>query len=135
MRRCRLKFISVYCMDDFTAILTKTSRDGKPDASALLPMVYEELRRMAYSQMALESANHTLQPTALVHEAWLRMVKDEDRTWHNRAYFFSAAATSMRRILVEHARKKSRKKRGGDQVRVDFDVLSFPGRCRMSASC
>lgn len=117
-------------LNDFTVILNSASQGDDHSASALLPLVYEELRRVAYSQMAMESANHTLQPTALVHEAWLRMVSDEDRTWHNRAYFFASAATAMRRILVEHARRKGRLKRGGDRQRLDLDVLDLaePGQ-------
>ena len=94
-------------------------------AAALLPLVYDELRRLAYARMATESSDHTLQPTALVHEAWLRMVGQQDRTWQNRAYFFSAAATSMRRILVEHARRKMRLKHGGGQLRVDIDSIEL----------
>lgn len=91
----------------------------------LLPLVYAELRKMASKRLSLESANHTLQPTELVHEAWLRTVGAKDRTWESRASFFSAAALAMRRILVEHARKKARQKRGGNPVRVDVDVQDF----------
>lgn len=87
----------------------------------MLPLVYDELKRLAYSHMSSQSPAHTLQPTALVHEAWLRMVDDKDRTWNNRTHFFAAAATAMRNILIDHARKKSRIKRGGDQQRVDID--------------
>lgn len=112
-------------MNDVTMILNAAAKGDDHSAEALLPLVYEELRSLARSQMAMESASHTLQPTALVHEAWLRMVKDSDRTWQNRAYFFVAAAQSMRRILVEHARRKSRLKRGGDQVRLNLDDLEL----------
>lgn len=112
-------------MNDFTQVLHSASQGDDRSAESLLPLVYEELRRLAYSRMAKESANHTLQPTALVHEAWLRMVNDDERTWHNRAYFFSAAATSMRRILVEHARAKARLKRGGDQQRKDVNLVDL----------
>jgi RNA polymerase sigma factor (TIGR02999 family) len=87
--------------------------------------VYDELRKMAYDRLSLESANHTLQPTELVHEAWLRTVGDKDRTWETRSCFFAAAALAMRRILVEHARRKSRVKRGSNPVRVDVDMLEF----------
>jgi len=113
-------------MNDFTIILNAASHGDDHSASALLSLVYDELRRLAYARMAMEKEGHTLQPTALVHEAWLRMVNDEERTWHNRAYFFTAAATAMRRILVEHARKKSRLKRGGDRQQVDADLLELP---------
>jgi RNA polymerase sigma factor (TIGR02999 family) len=88
-------------------------------------MVYEELRRLAAARMAHESAGHTLQPTALVHEAWLRMVRDDHRTWINRAYFFAAAAEAMRRILIEHARRKSALKHGGGQERLNIDDLEL----------
>ncbi|MBN2684652.1 MAG: sigma-70 family RNA polymerase sigma factor [Pontiellaceae bacterium] len=98
---------------------------GSIKSEQLLPLVYAELRKMAGKRLSLESANHTLQPTELVHEAWLRTVGAEDRTWENRSSFFSAAALAMRRILVEHARKKSRQKRGGNPVRVDVDVQEF----------
>jgi RNA polymerase sigma factor (TIGR02999 family) len=77
--------------------------------------------------MAQESAGQTLQATALVHEAWLRMVGDGDRTWENRAHFFGAAAEAMRRILIENARRKSRLKRGGGQIRLDIDDLDLAG--------
>lgn len=112
-------------MNDITLILQSVKHGDGQQEKALLPLVYEELRTMAKSQMARESADHTLQPTALVHEAWLRMVDDRERTWHNRAYFFSAAATAMRRILVEHARRKSRLKHGGTQKRVDVEILDL----------
>jgi RNA polymerase sigma factor (TIGR02999 family) len=112
-------------MNDLTVILNAAAHGDGHSASALLPLVYDELRRLARSRMAMEGAGHTLQPTALVHEAWLRMVAAEDRTWQNRAYFFSSAATAMRRILVEHARKKSRLKRGGERQRLDIDALEL----------
>jgi len=110
-------------MNDFTIMLNAVSHGGGQSAQALLPLVYEELRRLAYSRMAMESPNHTLQPTALVHEAWLRMVDDTDRDWRNRAYFFTAASTAMRRILIDHARRKSALKHGGGQQRLDMESL------------
>ena len=112
-------------MDDFTVFLNSAAHGDRRSAEALLPLIYEELRRLASTHMALESANHTLQPTALVHEAWLKMVNDQERTWHNRAYFFAAAATMMRRILVDHARRKKRLKRGGQYQRQDVDILNL----------
>lgn len=103
-----------------TVVLQAISR-GEGGASAeLLPIVYEELRRLAMSRMSQEAAGHTLQATALVHEAWLRLVGSGDRTWQNRAHFFGAAAEAMRRILIESARRKSRIKRGGNFIRVDL---------------
>ena len=108
-------------MNDFTEILHAAAHGKSQSAETLLPLVYEELRKLAHARMAKEAPNHTLQPTALVHEAWLRMVDDEERTWQNRAYFFSAASTAMRRILVDHARSKTRLKRGGDHQRLYID--------------
>lgn len=83
------------------------------DADALLPLVYEQLRRLAQQQMNAERRDHTLQATALVHEAYARLVGDRPVAWANRAHFFSAAAEAMRRILIEHARSRARLKRGG----------------------
>jgi len=91
----------------------------------LLPLVYQELRRLAAARMAQEAAGHTLQPTALVHEAWLRLVSDGNRSWQNRAHFFGAAAEAMRRILIERARRKSRLKRGSGQVPLEISELEI----------
>ncbi len=107
-------------MSDVTLILQAVSRGEGRTLDELLPLVYEELRRLAAARMAQESAGHTLQPTALVHEAWIRLVSDGDRTWKNRAYFFGAAAEAMRRILIENARRKSRLKYGGGQERLNI---------------
>ncbi len=112
-------------MGDVTQLLQAVSR-GDPKASEeLLPLVYQDLRRQAAAQMARESAGQTLQPTALLHEAWLRVAGDGVHNWQNRAHFFGAAAEAMRRILVENARRKSRLKRGGDLVRVDADQIEL----------
>jgi len=112
-------------MTDITLILEDISR-GEPQASdKLLPLVYNELRNLASARMLRESSGHTLQPTALVHEAWLRMVGDGSQSWKNRAYFFAAAAEAMRRILVEHARRKSRFKHGGGLQRMNIDELEL----------
>ncbi len=112
-------------MSDFTQILI-SAVDGDPHSSeTLLNLVYEDLRRLAQARMVRESPSHTLQPTALVHEAWLSMVDDKDRVWQNRAYFFAAAATAMRRILIDHARKKATKKHGGHYYRLDIDQLNL----------
>src|SRR5262245_63053939 len=95
--------------------------NGDPKASeALLPLVYDELRRLAAAKMARESPGQTLQPTALVHEAWLRLGGDDQPNWQNRSHFLGAAAEAMRRILVENARRKLRLKRGGSNERVDL---------------
>lgn len=112
-------------MSDVTLILQAVGRGEGRSLDELLPLVYEELRRLAAARMAQESAGHTLQPTALVHEAWLRLVNDGDRTWKNRAYFFGAAAEAMRRILIESARRKSRLKYGGGQERLNIADLEL----------
>jgi RNA polymerase sigma factor (TIGR02999 family) len=96
--------------------------DGKSEASQdLFAIVYTELRRMARNRMAREAPGHTLQPTALVHEAYIRLMTDEGSRFENRAHFFSAAAEAMRRILIEHARRKNRNKRQGNMQRIDLD--------------
>ncbi len=86
----------------------------------MLPLVYDELRKLAACRMANEAAGHTLQPTALVHEAWLRLVGNESPKFENRAHFFAAAAEAMRRILIDQARRKRAQRRGGGQERVDI---------------
>jgi RNA polymerase sigma factor (TIGR02999 family) len=112
-------------MSDVTLILQALGRGEKRASEGLLPLVYDELRRLAGGRMAREAAGQTLQPTALVHEAWLRLVGAGDRNWENRAHFFGAAAEAMRRILIESARRKSRLKHGGGQVRVEFEGLDL----------
>ena len=89
-------------------------------ASELLPLVYDELRRLARAQLARERPGSTLQPTALVHEAYLRLVGDDDREWDGRAHFFAAAAEAMRRILIERARRRLAVKHGGRERRVEL---------------
>jgi len=96
--------------------------DGKA-ADELLPLVYEELRRLAASKMANEPPGHTLQPTALVHEAWLRLVGSKESKFENRAHFFAAAAEAMRRILIDRARQKRALRHGGGQQRVDLEEV------------
>jgi RNA polymerase sigma factor (TIGR02999 family) len=99
---------------------------GDPKAAAeLLPLVYDELHKLAAARMAGEKPGHTLQATALVHEAYLRLVGPEQaRHWNSRGHFFAAAAEAMRRILVDQARRKLSKKRGGDRARLDLDQLA-----------
>src|SRR5262245_37642925 len=109
-------------MSEFTQILDRVQRDPQA-ANELLPLVYEELRKLAAHRMASESPGQTLQPTALVHEAWLRLVGSTDQSWNNRGHFFGAAAEAMRRILVENARRKGRFKHGGELRRVDLSNL------------
>ncbi len=112
-------------MNDFTLMLKSAAHGDSDQSKALLPLVYEELRKLARIHMSREFGDHTLQATALVHEAWLRMVGESDRTWQNRASFYAAASTAMRRILVDHARRKSSLKRGGDQQRLDVDEIEL----------
>ena len=112
-------------MSDITLMLQAVARGEQQASSDLMPLVYEELRRLAGARMAREAAGQTLQPTALVHEAWLRLVGDGDRTWENRAHFFGAAAEAMRRILIESARRKSRLKHGGGQARVELEDVDL----------
>ena len=112
-------------MSEVTLALQSVSRGERKATEELFPLVYEELRRMAEKRMAGEAAGHTLQPTALVHEAWLRLVGDKDRTWKNRAYFFGAVAEAMRRILREGARRRRAERHGGGQERVDVDDPSL----------
>jgi RNA polymerase sigma factor (TIGR02999 family) len=104
------------------ARLLDSIAEGDPHAAAeLLPLVYEELRKLARARMARETPGQTLTPTALVHEAYLRLVGDRQPEWANRAHFFAAAAQAMRRILVERARRYGREKHGGGRWRVTLD--------------
>ena len=113
-------------MSEVTRILACIERGDAQAAEQLLPLVYHELRKVAAHKMASERPGHTLQPTALVHEAWLRLVGDEASKFENRAHFFAAAAEAMRRILVESARRKKRLKHGGQLERVDVEVVELP---------
>jgi RNA polymerase sigma factor (TIGR02999 family) len=112
-------------MSEITLVLQAIGRGEEHASQELLPLVYEQLRHLAAARMAQEAPGQTLQATALVHEAWLRLVKDEEQTWENRAHFFGAAAEAMRRIVIENARRKSRVKRGGGLVRVDISELNL----------
>ena len=112
-------------MSNITLVLESVGRGERKATEELFPLVYEELRRMAAARMAGEAAGHTLQPTALVHEAWLQLVGDGEQTWQNRRHFFGAAAEAMRRILILNARRKSALKRGGAQSRVDIEDLEI----------
>jgi len=106
-----------------TQLLIAIDGGDSKAADELLPVVYEELRRLAAQKMAHEAAGQTLQPTALVHEAWLRLVKTPDQSWNNRGHFFAAAAEAMRRILIDKARRKHRLRHGEGLVRVDLDKV------------
>jgi RNA polymerase sigma factor (TIGR02999 family) len=106
--------------------LTRLLRAGDESAAAqLLPLVYAQLRAIAVQRLAHERHDHTLQATALVHEAYLRMFGDRDMAWNDRAHFFHMAAESMRRLLIEHARRRGRIKRGGDRRREPLNVLDL----------
>ncbi len=112
-------------MSDITRLLESIERGDPKAADELLPLVYGELRKLASSKMANEAAGHTLQPTALVHEAWLRLVGAGNSRFANRAHFFAAAAEAMRRILVDQARRKSALRHGGGQERVDVHQVDL----------
>lgn len=112
-------------MSDVTRLLNAVEQGAPHAADQLLLAVYDELRRLAAAKMALEAPGQTLQPTALVHEAWLRLTGDENRKWNDRAHFFFAAAEAMRRILVDNARRKRAQRHGGGQQRVDLDNVTL----------
>jgi len=112
-------------VNDLTRILNRVQQGDPKAAEELLPLVYEELRRLAAQKMANAAAGHTLQPTALVHEAWLRLGGDQQLRWQNRAHFFAAAGEAMRRILIEKARRRRRRRHGGGQERVDLDEIEI----------
>jgi RNA polymerase sigma factor (TIGR02999 family) len=111
-------------MNHITHLLSKMQENAAP-SEELLPLVYDELRRLAAMRMAQESAGQTLQPTALVHEAWLQLSGSGERIWQNRAHFFGAAADAMRRILIDKARRKARLKHGGGQSRLNIDEVEL----------
>jgi RNA polymerase sigma factor (TIGR02999 family) len=113
-------------VSDITQLLSAIDQGDAKAAGELLPLVYQELRRLAAHKMAAEPSNHTLQPTALVHEAWLRLAGDDAARFQNRAHFFAAAAEAMRRILIERARRRMAAKRGGGQIPLDADEIDLP---------
>jgi len=114
-------------MSDVTQMLTAVECGEPGAAEELLPLVYDELRRMAAARLAQERPGQTLQATALVHEAWLRLVKAEPQNWDGRRHFYGAAAEAMRRILVENARRKQRLRHGGHLQRVDVAEVQLAG--------
>jgi RNA polymerase sigma-70 factor (ECF subfamily) len=109
-----------------TMLLQSLDLADQAQAEELLGLVYDELRALAARHLRHEQAGHTLQPTALVHEAYLRLVGSQDIQWQGRAHFFGIAARSMRQILVDHARKRQAAKRGGDQQRVTLEPELLP---------
>jgi len=114
-------------MSDVTRILTAIEQGDAKAADELLPLVYEELRLLAARKMAQEPPGQTLQTTALVHEAYIRLVGSEIQNWNSRGHFYSAAAEAMRRILIDNARRKKSLKRGGDHQRIEFDAAILKG--------
>ena len=116
-------------MSEVTRVLEAASGGDPQAANELLPLVYEELRKLAAQKMASESAGHTLQPTSLVHEAWLRLGGNPSQQWDGRGHFFAAAAEAMRRILIDRARRRSARRHGGGQERVDIEEadIALPG--------
>ena len=110
---------------DVTRILSAIQNGNAQAAKELLPLVYDELRRLAAFKMAHEAPGQTLQPTALVHEAWLRLGGHENQAWNGRPHFFGAAAEAMRRILIDNARRKHARRHGGGQQRIDIQEIEI----------
>ena len=114
-------------LPDVSLLLDQLRRGDRAALDRIAPIVYAEMRRLAAGYLATERKDHTLQPTALVHEAWLRLVGQENPEWQNRAHFVACAAHAMRHVLVDHARAKGAEKRGGDRVRVSLsDITPLP---------
>src|ERR1043166_1057962 len=109
-----------------TALLDKVNRGDQVAMDELLGLVYSDLHELAERAFRVERRNHTLQPTALIHEAFLRLVKQDDVQWQNRAHFIGVAATAMRRILVDHARARDAQKRGGGEDRLPLETIEVP---------
>ena len=110
---------------EITLVLQRIERGDTQAAERLLPLVYDHLRQLAAARMAREAAGHTLQPTALVHEAWLRLGADQQPDWKSRAQFFAAAAEAMRRILIDSARRRLAQRRGGKHEHVNIDDIDL----------
>ena len=113
-------------MSDVTRLLYAVEQGDPKAAAELLPLVYGELRRLAAHKMANEAVAHTLQPTALVHEAWLKLAAADERAWNGRQHFFAAAAEAMRRILIDRARRRLAAKRGAGGACLDADDVDIP---------
>src|SRR5262245_30551490 len=111
---------------EVTRILNAAQKGDSKAADELLPLVYAELRKLAAHKMASEAPGQTLQPTALVHEAWLRLVGRENQQWNGRTHFFNAAGEAMRRILVDNARRKRAVRHGGQMERTDIAEVELP---------
>lgn len=113
-------------MSEVTQILERVELGDRNAAAELLPLIYEELRRLAARKMANEAASQTLQPTALVHEAWLRLAASTRQEWRGREHFIRAAAEAMRRILIENARRRLRLRHGGGLERIHCELFDLP---------
>jgi len=111
---------------DVTVMLSRVTAGDHAAVDELMPLVYDELRALAERHLWSERAGHTLQATAIVNEAYLRLVGTSDRSWQNRAHFFATAATAIRLLLVDHARRRGRLKRGGDRDRLVLDEARLP---------
>jgi RNA polymerase sigma factor (TIGR02999 family) len=112
-------------VSDVTRILDAAQKGDSKAAEDLLPLVYDELRKLAAAKMAQERPDQTLQPTALVHEAWLRLTGKQNQPWNGRAHFFGAAAEAMRRILIENARRKQAGCHGGGQAKLNIEKVDL----------
>jgi len=115
---------------DVTSLLKKLADGNQEAARELIPLIYRELHRLAVVQLRYERRNHTLQPTALVNEAYIKLVAQRNADWQNRAHFFAVASNLMRRILVDYARRQLRAKRGGREAKLSLEevVLLSPDR-------
>ncbi len=111
---------------DITGLVERTAAGDRAAAAEMFPIVYDELRRLAAAALRRERPQHTLQPTALVHEAFLRLAGTRDVPWQNRAHFVAIAARAMRRVLVDHARERNAAKRGSGEVRISIDEIDVP---------
>jgi len=111
---------------DATRLLAKLARGNGEAADELLPVVYDELRWLADRYLQDEPGDHTLQPTALVHEVYIRLVADTERTWENRSQFFAVASRAMRHLLIDHARRRQAAKRGGGHHKISLDEVTEP---------
>ena len=119
------KSVTLILMSEVTRLISAVAAGDRRAAADLLPLVYDDLRKLAAAKMVAETPGHSLNPTALVHEAYLRLVGSvDDSLWDSRGHFFAAAAEAMRRILINHARDRNRLKRGGGKHRVDLDKLT-----------
>ena len=114
-------------MSEFTRISQGMGSGAANDAEQLLPLVYTQLRRLAAAKLAGEAPGQTLQATALVHEAWLRVSSDKERQWQDQSHFFAVAAEAMRRILIDRARRRQAVRHGGGQYRMDLNDIPLAG--------